>query len=354
MTHLIKFPSIEQFRTIVKHVRDSANFHSIPTPSVTFTGKVKLHGTNAGVADNGKERWAQSHHNIITLEKDNFGFAQYVHAHSGIFDILFSVARFMKNDHPIIKSENHTVAIYGEWCGKGIQKGVAVGEVPKMFVVFDVRISTKNEDGEDGESYWFTEDELVNLFAGIDDEVPFRVANTQKIYYIGQFPTWSKTIDFANPEQSQNDLIDLTLAVETECPAGKFFGVSGIGEGIVWSADYPVPGKKMRFKVKGEKHSVSKVKTLVEVDTVKLASIEEFVERVVTVNRLEQMKQRVVDMGLDPLDVKNVGAFLKHLGSDVIKEESDVLEALGISNKEVMSRVNRAGRDWLMTQMEVR
>ncbi len=48
-----KFPSIEQFRHAVRAVRDRASFNGTPVPTLRFRGTVKLHGTNAGIHDNG-------------------------------------------------------------------------------------------------------------------------------------------------------------------------------------------------------------------------------------------------------------------------------------------------------------
>jgi hypothetical protein len=84
MKKMIKFPSIEQFRTVVSNVNRHFNFVGLdengdtiydPTlskPVITFKGTVKLHGTNAGVSfdygydENSSEFWAQSRENIIT------------------------------------------------------------------------------------------------------------------------------------------------------------------------------------------------------------------------------------------------------------------------------------------------
>jgi len=76
---LIKFPSIEQFRTVVSNVNRRYNFTgldengeaiydpSLPKPVLTFKGTVKLHGTNAAVSFNAPSgMWAQSRENIIT------------------------------------------------------------------------------------------------------------------------------------------------------------------------------------------------------------------------------------------------------------------------------------------------
>ena len=99
MKKMVKFPSIEQFRTVVSNVNRHFNFvgldengdaiydPTLPKPVITFKGTVKLHGTNAGVSFNNIGRlWAQSRENIITVEKDNAGFAFFVESNKEIFE----------------------------------------------------------------------------------------------------------------------------------------------------------------------------------------------------------------------------------------------------------------------------
>lgn len=127
-----------------------------------------------------------------------------------------------------------------------------------------------------------------------------------------------------------------------------------VGEGVVWicvDTDERFYNRGLIFKVKGEKHSVSKVKTLAAVDVEKVANVMAFVDTVVTENRLVQMKQKVIEAGFDADDVKNIGAFLKLLGNDVIKEELDTLEASGLVTKDVMGKINARGKDWFIANI---
>ena len=87
----ISFPSIEKFSNIVGNVNRQYNFVGLDEageaiydltkskPVLTFTGTIKLHGTNAGVCYNAVDGlWVQSRENIITPESDNAGFAFFV------------------------------------------------------------------------------------------------------------------------------------------------------------------------------------------------------------------------------------------------------------------------------------
>ena len=149
------------------------------------------------------------------------------------------------------------------------------------------------------------------------------------------FDTYSIKVDLNEPKESQNKLIELTNKVEEQCPVAKYFGEEGGGEGIVWTANYL--GKNFRFKVKGEKHSVSKVKKLASVDPEKLKSIKSFIEYAVTDNRLNQAIENVFPN--KDLDVKKTGEVIRWMARDIIAEESDTLESNNLSWKEVASNV---------------
>jgi len=331
----VKFPSIDQFRTIVKNVRSSASFVGLDEnnepiydgtrtkPTIEFTGTIKLHGTNAGVGFDGTNIWAQKRTGIITTEKDNMGFAFFVESNKEVFRKMFENMTF----------RGKMIVMYGEWCGSSIQKGVAISELEKKFVIFDV----KSID-EEGEGEWYP----VNEVAGLSSP-------DNKIYNIYDFPYYKLAIDFEHPELAQAQLIKITEEVEKECPFARQFGVSGVGEGVVWRALHKE--NVHRFKVKGEKHSTSKVKTLAPIDIEKLKSIEAFVEYAVTENRLNQGIEMVfTSNGLD-LDIRKMGDFLKWLMGDICKEEMDTMKGNNLEPKDIGKYVSNAGKKWLMEKL---
>jgi hypothetical protein len=313
MTEHKPFPSIEQFRNVVKLVRERSQRDGLPLPRIAFRGSVKLHGTNAGIgftADG--EMWAQSRSMILTPEADHMGFAAWVRDNSQAIPHLTSSV------------------IFGEWCGGNIQKGVALGKLPKMFVPFAVVTNGR----------WWTPEEMKTFFFH---------SGLRCIY---DFPNWTKVIDFNCPEESQNELGELTQAVETECPVAKELGVSGIGEGIVWWAehrdDFNTEG--LVFKVKGKKHSETKVKTLAPVDVEKIANIRVLVDAIVTPHRLEKRLQAMNEEGT-ATDIRNTGVFLKSVSADVMKEERDTLEASGLPMTDIMQRVVATAKQWYVQRV---
>lgn len=336
----ISFPSIEQFRTVVAGINRMFNFVGIdeatgeaiydttlPKPVLKFKGTVKLHGTNAGIGfNNDAGLWAQSRENIITIESDNAGFAFFVEKNKEIFESM--IAHIAERDG--IDLNNNTISVYGEWCGGNIQKGVGICNLPKSFFIFGVKVTPYPIEGAEKQpaAYWIS-------YHGLK-------APEANIYNIDDFETYEIEIDFNMPEQSQNKLGELTIAVETECPVAKAFGFSGVGEGIVWSCEYK--GVVHRFKVKGEKHSSSKVKTLAAVDTEKINSIREFVDYAVTESRFNQGLEKTFPNG-EPIDIKKMGALMKWINDDIIKEEMDTMKANNLEPKDIGKYVSNKVRD---------
>ena len=345
MKKMIKFPSIEQFRTVVSNVNRHFNFvgldengeaiydPTLPKPVITFKGTVKLHGTNASVSFNAPSgMWAQSRENIITPEKDNAGFAFFAHSNETALMRFFHDVAANNN----IDMHKNTITIYGEWAGGNIQKGVGICNLPKSFFIFGVKITPHTENEEElkaNPAYWVDYSYLKN--------------NEVKIYNINDYPTYSIDIDFNMPQLVQNQLSELTIAVEEECPVAKAFGFSGIGEGIVWSAEFK--GNVHRFKVKGEKHSSSKVKTLAAVDVEKLNSIKDFVDYAVSESRFNQALENVFPNN-EPIDVKKMGDVIRWVVNDVIKEEMDTLVENQLEPKEINKYVSSKVREMFFKQ----
>ncbi len=343
----LKYFSTDQYANMIKKVRDYSHYHKIPLPQLKFKGTVKLHGTNSSIYNQWENQQliCQSRNEIITTEKDNAGFANFVAQKEGFVVDLFS--QIKKNIQPIknIDSKNQYIVIYGEWCGGSIQKKVAIAQLEKMYVIFGMKIVGMNQEKEIEKEVWLTEKQMSHVFENMKESL-----NQNKIYNIYDFPTWEINIDMNQPQLVQNDLIEITKAVEECCPVAKQFGVEGIGEGVVWkcvSYDMNLPIMDLTFKVKGEKHSVTKTKKLVEVDLEKVKSIQEFVEMVVTDNRLEQGLDYLKEQHLE-LDIKNMGVFLKWIGNDCLKEESERMKISNLERKEIMPAIANKAKDWFL------
>jgi len=350
---MIKFPSIEQYRTVIRHVQNKTRYvgkdengdpvydHTKPMPTLKYRGTVKLHGTNAGIVyDVATDSLSfQSRERVLTLTSDNAGFMLHMMKYeqellTGFRDMVFTDNLRMKEAGLAdILTPIKTVAIFGEWCGGSIQKGVALNGLDKMFVVF----ATK----------FIFEDETTEWVPLEGDEIPG--SDVPGMYYIDQFPTFEMEIDFANPEIAQNKMIEITEEVEKECPVGKHFGVSGIGEGVVWTCVSPGwDDSGTWFKVKGEKHANSKVRTLAPVDVEAIQNLKAFVDSVVTENRLEQGLDNLVREQLKPFEMASLGDFIRWVFNDVMKEEMDTIVANGFDPKKLGGPIANAARPWFI------
>lgn len=340
----IKYPSIAGYKEVIRKVKERATYRgkdaegnaiyeACTLPAIDFRGTVKIHGTNAGIRYTAADDSLvpQSRERDLSLTADNAGFYVYVMQHEKLFS---SIAKSMMG-------MAEAVVIYGEWCGKGIQKGVAISEVDKLFVLFGVRVIS----GETEE--WYDTRELEYRM-GIDFATS--ALNEQRVYLITQFPTYDITINFNEPEMSQNKLVELTLAVEDECPVGKFFGVSGVGEGIVWSHNSDEYGF-LQMKIKGEKHSNSKVKTIAPVDEESFKAAKDFAETYTTQSRMEQGLHVMKAEQMLEIEAKNVGAFLKWITGDIFKEEQAAVIQNNLDPKKVAKEITNIARRWYFEQI---
>lgn len=316
-----KFTEIEQFRNIIRSVKSHHDFkcydsdeqpiyrHESPYPILTFNGTIKCHGTNASCVlyKDGHIEY-QSRERVLSITSDNAKFLLCM----SLVDVkkLFEGIEF--SDH---------VALYGEWCGGNIQKGVTISGLPVMWVLFALKI-----------------DDIYQDFS----KYPHIKMEDKRIFNIYQFENYKMDIDFNYPEIAQNKLVELTEAVEKECPVGRYFGKpNSIGEGIVWECI--TDDSRYIFKCKGEKHSISKVKTIVPIDVEELNGMKEFVEYAVTENRMKQGIDKMVELG-KPLDMHTTGDYLRWVYNDIIKEETDVLIKNQIDPKKIGSLISAKAR----------
>ena len=324
----IAYPSIEQYRNAIRQVADHSRYagrdangdpvfdHTKPLPTLKYRGTVKLHGTNAGVVfDRGAgEFWAQSRENIITPAKDNAGFATFAY---GQKEKLAQLTEHIPGNELII---------FGEWCGGSIQKGVAIAQLTKRFVIFGVQVDGK----------WLDDAMLSTIKEAADSG----------IHNILDYPSWEIDIDFNNPEQVQNKLVELTLEIERECPVAKAMGATGIGEGIVWKCTTPGwEDPKFYFKVKGEKHQSSKTTTLAPVDIEKVNSIKAFAVAVATESRCRQAVEKLKAQGVKT-DRTCLGLYVKWINDDIVKEDTDTAVASGIELQKAFGEINKVAKAW--------
>lgn len=342
----IKMKKIGQFRNVVYDINRSSTFvgldeneepiydNTLEKPIIKFVGTIKCHGTNGSVYLHRDEIFAQKKSGIVTIEKDNYGFAFFVKSVEDHFKVILKEIAKRAN----VDTDKNYVTLYGEWAGKGIQKGVAISNIDKSFFIFGCKITPENDEDA---SYWLDKD----IFKDID-------LTDKNIYNLYKFKTYEIDINFESPltlGRAQKTIEELTLQVEKECPVAKELGFSGIGEGIVFTAFYN--DSLIQFKAKGDKHSSSKVTRVASIDIEKLESIEEFVKYACTTNRFEQALGEVFGEKEIPT-IKKMGDLIRWLVNDINKEEIDTLVENNLTPKDVNKFISKNVRDRFMKHLD--
>lgn len=321
------FHDIESLRHVCEEVKSRCEFYNLDTkPVVNFRGTVKLHGTNAGIAVSRAGVVAQGRNRVLTLTSDNYGFAHFVAGREDDFKMLAVIAS---------KSMTDEVTLYGEWCGQGIQKKVAIATLPKMFVLFAV--------------FNHTTDEWVDIHKVVPAGDELKHLNEKNIYLITQAPTFKVTIDFNDPTPAAELISQYTLQVEDCCPFSAIHGVEGLGEGIVWvSHGYE---NRLKFKSKGEKHKKGDgTRHHVEVDPEKVASISALVDLLLPEWRLEQGFSYLRDNNI-PVANTSTGQYLKWVAGDILKEEADRIAANPYPWKEIQGTIMTRAKDYFFDHL---
>lgn len=329
------YHKIKQFKDVVRDVRHQANFKGLDEdnnpiyeeskkPIIPFIGTVKLHGTNAGICYYSGEMLAQKRSSLIGSDNINAhmefnAFVQYTEKEK--------LHKLMSRLHEMYCNLDEQITLYGEWAGKGIQKGVGISTLNKAFYIFDCKIYNFKTKG----SRWI---DVSDIRPDIDN-----------VFNVHQFETYFIEIDFNEPGMFQNKLIKYTNNVEKECPITRQLKGFGIGEGVVWTGYWN--NQKYIFKVKGEKHSTTKVKKLASVDPEVLKSIYEFTEFACTKNRIEQ---GIKEVGAQ--EKKDMPNLLKWVANDIMTEESDTLKANNLEWKQVASVCNNKVRQYFFEKLD--
>lgn len=347
-----KYPKIGGFKDVYHNV--TKYMQNDEAKVIKFTGTVKLHGTNAAVARKvtpaGIIEYALSRNGIITVDSDNAGFAFFHEANRHLFTRFFDMMLFSQETGKKLWEKYHEgyiVSIFGEWCGGNIQGKVALKELSKRFVVFgvkvaDVRKNTENPDEEFTPSTWLKHDWIKS--------------EANSVYNIHDFKTYEIEVDFNAPHTALEEINRLTLEVEEECPFAKHFGVSGLGEGIVWQSVYTGwdgTEKRVRFKSKGEKHTGKSVTTQKPaVDLLVLENINKFVDYAVTEGRLTQAIQNVVGIGNEEnVTMKHLGDVIKWMRLDIQQEELQTISDNNLELNDVTGAVCKRTKEMFIKRM---
>ena len=348
---MIKFPHIYLLHNVLAYVKHVNTDPEVPehfrvTKPVTFTGTIKLHGSNCGVVwDAATDTLqAQSRETVLTPEADYKGFAQFVATNAvAIRSLIIHDVAWLKLLGTVRK-----VALYGEWVGQGVvakPKGSAVstfaGRHWALFAVF----ATFGDDVEATNVSYIMMPSLAHM-----RDLPPSIGTVRSA------GNWSVTIDFNDPASVEAGLAAATAAVDqvgAQCPYGKLHGLTGAGEGIVWMPEGEFQGREdLYWKHKTEAHSVVDTATVRERPAVApdvAETIADFVASMVTDNRLHQGLDVLEQQGLGA-EKRNTGKFVQWLAADVEREGSLALDEQGLTWAQVSGPVTVKAREFFLAR----
>jgi hypothetical protein len=239
-----------------------------------------------------------------------------------------------------------TTILYGEWCGHGIQKDVAVAGLSRRFIVFDVCWVCSDEPAATHKT-WLRSPDISEF--GIADLLH---APDQLLWNIFLFPTYHVSVDVADPSQSyQNDIEPIVRSVVDQCPVGQYFGVEGPGEGLVWSTREP-PFHRMKTKADTWRLQSTSDDTPVTTADNPGKRVRHFLDIVVTDDRLQQAEHEVIVEQNRSLTRTHINAFTKWVIDDIEKEHKDLCEStFALSFKRCKKDITKRARQWYMGRL---
>lgn len=330
---IIKFPSIVQFNNV--YTRET--WDGLETRrSLTYRAKAKLHGSNMSVsiAPSG-EVTLQSRDTIVTLEKEQFNFAETISPQIP----AFSNSRM-----------GELLTFYGEWAGPGIQKGDAIQRTDKKrFFIFAAALGTA--------PHWQDETKTVPrcMITNPEDIEALLPENLDRdlvrvLPYEDETPL---VFDFNDDEQIKSTLDIINRSVEAVAQkdpyVSRVFGVDHPGEGFVMvphaTLEDPISSEeyaRRSFKAKTDKHRVRKQGKAASPREPLPETAIEFVNTFVTPQRVQQAANEVCE---EHVDMTAMGKVLAWIMADVQKEAADELAQMDIPFSKLKSSIADATRN---------
>lgn len=342
------FPKIGTIKDTLFFIKK--NWHKFldkqPT-ELNFTGTVKLHGTHADIVFikrkpkkeasfisardyinylNTPHYHYQSRNRIITAQSDNNGFAYFMDKIP-----ISNINKLFNKIYPLNNPELHQIIISGEFCGGSIQNTVALTELSKRFVITNIKVNDIYMNMNLCKDISLEKYSIYNITKAATFNCKIRLTDSMELSHI----------------QDIEYLDSLTDQVEKECPFAKLFGISGLGEGIVWIySDHNIDYHTW-FKAKGQEHTVSKVNIVKfsQLDIDKKKNTQIFVDNTVLPNRLNQGIEYLKEMGLDS-SLKNFGKFLGWITKDILTEEALTIKENKLDIKMIKNIIVMKVKKW--------
>ena len=332
---------IEQLRRLNRDpVHPEAN---IAVDTVPFVGTVKLHGTHADILVYPDNRIVFQSRNItgLSVAKDNQGFAadmlEKTAAVLGLRDMYLERWKELNTSKTV--GEDLPVVVAGEWIGEKIQKDVAISQLSRRFVIVSVNIS----------GVWQKDDDYSDISLPDYD-----------IYNASRAGLFHTTLYPDDHERTVLEVERMTEEVAAHCPFAATFGISGLGEGIVWKPVAPQYNgdTSLWFKSKGGKFKPTFFRVPRSIEGV--GAIKERRKAAATVavawcsqQRLEQGWDVLREKGVER-DVRALGDFLKWIQYDILEEEKGHIKEHGVDEAALKIEIAKIAKPWYRAKLRER
>ena len=326
------YPKILKLKDFLYAVRNRERYRSLSTP-IHLIGTVKLHGMHADVvfeSTTSNVFRLQSRNRLVVPGKENIsGFASYIGS-LGKEPLLDLRNRIIERHGALNPGTaiDGPIILAGEWCGKGVQKKVAVGKADKFLSIISININGQ----------WV----LDRRYADIDDE-------KNRIFHIGRAGFLEHDLDLDNIDNSEREIYQMVGGITQECPfASIALAEHGKGEGIVWKVAELCGDTALWFKSKGDDLAVSKVHKLPmpSIEENQPESIEEFAVAVATENRMEQGWEYLIEKNAD-----GVESFVKWILDDCLVEKKLEIEKRKIPEPPLSEAIKAIAEKWFLEKV---
>lgn len=337
---MFSYGRTKQFREIIA----TFNHYISENPGLidreyAFIGTPKINGTNRCITYNGKEFQLWNKNRVFCKLSDDYECTEEADRSVNSFrfrEFIDERRRFLEGmkKHYHKSGMKGTLAVYGEFAGRGIMKGTAANLLDmRIFCIFEARNYM-----DDGRYYVIPAEDIPGSFEDLD------IYNLPRDYSI-------RIAARIHTEEGRSFLIGelerLIRETSSICPFfRKAFGMEGTGEGYVFVIEGEndrlyEPGRRIvRFKIKNEEHKISRTRRTVETDPAEIGKLNDFIAYAVTENRLEQGLNVMKEEGL-ALSQENTGRFIKWVVGDIHREEKDVIEKNSIDIKAFNKKVSK-------------
>ncbi|CAO2651869.1 Nn.00g001520.m01.CDS01 [Neocucurbitaria sp. VM-36] len=308
---------------------------------VPLVGTIKLHGTHADIVIYNDDRIVFQSRNVTGLSaaKDNQGFATAMSKKSKTLLRLrdLYLSRWTQLNPNATVDASRPVLIAGEWIGENVQKGVAIAQLSKRFVIISVNINGQ----------WQND----TSFSGIS--LP-----NHDIYNISRAGLFNATLYPQDIQRTLAEVEPLAEAVANRCPFAETFGVEGEGEGLVWKlAPHQYNSNPtLWFKTKGGRFKPTFArppKKIKSFDTVEEQRREaaSLVQVWCSEQRLEQGWDVMREKGIER-NLRGLSDFLKWVQHDVLVEEKGYIQQYKVDESGLKISIARIAKPWYLGRLQ--